>query len=228
MKLGGLEKFSGVDFDGKLACTVFTVGCNYRCPFCHNSPLVIDSDSHLTEKEFFDFLVERKDRLNGVCISGGEPTLQPDLEEFVKKIKSLGYFVKLDTNGTNPEALKNLIDKNLLDYVAMDIKNCLSEYSSIIGLKNYDVSNVKRSIDILKQDLVDYEFRTTLVREFHTLENVIQMGTEIEGAKKMFLQKFKSAETCLQANLTEVRKDDAILFKEILSEYVKTVNLRGY
>lgn len=228
MKLGGLEKFSGVDFDGKLACTVFTVGCNFRCPFCHNSPLVIQNDSHIEEKEFFDFLIERKDRLNGVCISGGEPTLQKDLVNFVAKIKEIGYFVKLDTNGTNPQILQELIDKNLLDYVAMDIKNCFNAYSDIIGLKNYDLSLVKQSVQILMQNKVDYEFRTTLVREYHCLENIIELGEDIKGAKKLFLQKFKPAETCLEKNLTEVSKTDAELFKDILSENISQVKLRGY
>ncbi len=228
MKLGGLEKFSGVDFDGKLACTVFTVGCNFRCPFCHNSPLVIENDSYLEETEFFDFLTERKDRLNGVCISGGEPTLQNDLPYFAEKIKKIGYAVKLDTNGTNPKVLKDLIDNNLIDYVAMDIKNNLNAYGEIIGLKNYDISSVKQSIDILMQDKIDYEFRTTLVREFHTLENVIELGEDIKGAKKLYLQKFKSSDTCLEKNLTEVKKADAELYRDILKENVLQVNLRGY
>jgi len=228
MKLGGLEKFSGVDFDGKLACTLFTVGCNFRCPFCHNSPLVIETEENITEQEFFDFLQERKHLLNGVCISGGEPTLQKDLVEFISKIKKLGFAVKLDTNGTNPTILQELIDKKLIDYVAMDIKNCFNAYSDIIGLKNYDLTSVKKSVEILKKDLVDYEFRTTLVREYHTLENIIELGEDIKGAKKLFLQKFKPADTCLEKDLTEVSKADAELFKDILSDNIPQVKLRGY
>ena len=228
MKLGGLEKFSGVDFDGKLACTLFTVGCNFRCPFCHNSPLVIETEENITEQEFFDFLQERKHLLNGVCISGGEPTLQKDLVEFITKIKKLGFAVKLDTNGTNPTILQELIDKKLIDYVAMDIKNSFNAYSDIIGLKNYDLTSVKKSVEILKKDLVDYEFRTTLVREYHTLENVIELGEDIKGAKKLFLQKFKPADTCLEKDLTEVSKADAELFKDILSDNIPQVKLRGY
>ncbi|MBO4962222.1 MAG: anaerobic ribonucleoside-triphosphate reductase activating protein [Clostridia bacterium] len=228
MKLGGLEKFSGVDFDGKLACTLFTVGCNFRCPFCHNSPLVIETEENITEQEFFDFLQERKHLLNGVCISGGEPTLQKDLIEFISKIKKLGFAVKLDTNGTNPTILQELIASNLIDYVAMDIKNCFNAYSDIIGLKNYDLRSVKKSVEILKKDLVDYEFRTTLVREYHTLENIIELGEDIKGAKKLFLQKFKPADTCLEKDLTEVSKADAELFKDILSDNIPQVKLRGY
>ena len=228
MKLGGLEKFSGVDFDGKLACTLFTVGCNFRCPFCHNSPLVIETEENITEQEFFDFLQERKHLLNGVCISGGEPTLQKDLVEFISKIKKLGFAVKLDTNGTNPTILQELIASNLIDYVAMDIKNCFNAYSDIIGLKNYDLRSVKKSVEILKKDLVDYEFRTTLVREYHTLENIIELGEDIKGAKKLFLQKFKPADTCLEKDLTEVSKADAELFKDILSDNIPQVKLRGY
>lgn len=228
MKLGGLEKFSGVDFDGKLACTLFTVGCNFRCPFCHNSPLVIETEENITEQEFFEFLQERKHLLNGVCISGGEPTLQKDLVEFISKIKKLGFAVKLDTNGTNPTILQELIASKLIDYVAMDIKNSFNAYSDIIGLKNYDLTSVKKSVEILKKDLVDYEFRTTLVREYHTLENIIELGEDIKGAKKLFLQKFKPADTCLEKDLTEVSKADAELFKDILSENIPLVKLRGY
>ena len=228
MKLGGLEKFSGVDFDGKLACTLFTVGCNFRCPFCHNSPLVIETEENITEQEFFDFLQERKHLLNGVCISGGEPTLQKDLVEFISKIKKLGFAVKLDTNGTNPTILQELIASKLIDYVAMDIKNSFNAYSDIIGLKNYDLRSVKKSVEILKKDLVDYEFRTTLVREYHTLENIIELGEDIKGAKKLFLQKFKPADTCLEKDLTEVSKADAELFRDILSENIPQVKLRGY
>ena len=227
MKLGGLEKFSGVDYDGKLACTVFTVGCNFRCPFCHNSPLVIDTQTNLTEEEFFEFLQMRKGVLNGVCISGGEPTLQKDLPEFISKIKNLGYSVKLDTNGTNPEMLQYLIDNRLIDYVAMDIKNCFNGYNKVIGI-NFDITKVKQSIEILMQDKIDYEFRTTLVKEFHTLDDIMTCANEISGAKKLYLQKFKESDTCLEKNLTEVSKIDAELYKEVFSDHVKEVYLRGY
>ena len=228
MKIAGLEKFSGVDYDGKLACTVFLSGCNFRCPFCHNSPLVITTQENLTEQEFFDFLVERKSMLNGVCVSGGEPTLYNDLPEFIAKIKALGYCVKLDTNGTNPAMLKTLIDQKLIDYVAMDIKNSFLMYPLTVGVDKLDLDSIKQSIKILLEDKVDYEFRTTLIKQYHTVDDIITCATEIEAAKKLYLQKFKDSENCLQKGLTAVSKEDAELYKDIFSDYVKKVQLRGY
>lgn len=228
MKIAGLEKFSGVDYDGKLACTVFLPGCNFRCPFCHNSPLVISDENNISEQEFFDFLVERKSMLNGVCISGGEPTLHKDLPEFIAKIKDLGYLVKLDTNGTNPQMLKSLIEQKLIDYVAMDIKNSFLMYPLTVGVENINLDGVKESIKILIEDKVDYEFRTTLIKQYHTVDDIVTCALEIEGAKKLYLQKFKDSENCLQQGLTAVSLEDAELYKDIFSDYVKQVKLRGY
>ncbi len=228
MKIAGLEKFSGVDYDGKLACTVFLSGCNFRCPFCHNSPLVISTENNISEQEFFDFLIERKSMLNGVCISGGEPTLYSQLPEFIKKIKALGYSVKLDTNGTNPQMLKTLIDNKRIDYVAMDIKNSFLMYPITVGVDEIDIEKVKQSIKILLENKIDYEFRTTLIKQYHTVDDIITCATEIAGAKKLYLQKFKDSENCLQKGLTAVSKKDAELYKEIFSDYVERVTLRGY
>ncbi len=228
MKIAGLEKFSGVDYDGKLACTVFLSGCNFRCPFCHNSPLVISNEENITEQEFFNFLNERKAMLNGVCVSGGEPTLYKELPQFIVKIKALGYCVKLDTNGTNPQMLAYLIDNKLIDYVAMDIKNSFLMYPITVGVDDASINAIKQSIKILLEDKVDYELRTTLIKQYHTVDDIITCATEIEGAKKLYLQKFKDSENCLQKGLTAVSKQDAELYKDIFSDYVKEVHLRGY
>ena len=228
MKIAGLEKFSGVDFDGKLACTVFLPGCNFRCPFCHNSPLVISNEDNISEQEFFTFLNERKSMLNGVCISGGEPTLHKDLPELIKKIKDLGFSVKLDTNGTNPQMLEYLIENKLIDYVAMDIKNSFVMYSLTVGVNKINLEPIKQSIKMLLKNKVDYEFRTTLIKQYHTVDDIVTCALEIEGAKKLYLQKFKDSENCLQKGLTAVSQEDAELYKDIFSDYVENVYLRGY
>ena len=168
MKIFGLEKLSMVDFEGHLCATIFTGGCNFRCPFCQNSDLVnITNLSQISEEEFFAFLQKRRGVLDSVCVSGGEPTLQPDLEEFLRKIKELGYLVKLDTNGTKPELLKELIEKSLVNYVAMDIKNSPSAYSKTAGTSEH-LAEIKTSVSLLKTNIAPYEFRTTLVAGHHT------------------------------------------------------------
>ena len=172
-----------IDYPGKIACTVFTIGCNFFCPFCHNPELVdpekIKKQPIISEKEFFEFLTGRKGMLEGVCITGGEPTLHKDLPGFIKKIKELGFSVKLDTNGSNPEMLKKLIGEKLIDYIAMDIKNS--------NLK----SQISKSVEIIKNSRIDYEFRTTVVPVLHTKEDIIQIAKEISPAKKYFLQQFR-------------------------------------
>ena len=165
MLIGGFQKLSLIDFPEKISCIVFTVGCNFRCPFCYNLELVlpskIPSQPTISEKEIFDFLKKRKGKIDGVVITGGEPTLHPDLEEFVKKIKELGFLVKLDTNGYNPDVIYRLVKKNLLDYVAMDIKAPKEKYEFFSGIK-LDLERIQASVDFLKKNYIDYEFRTTL------------------------------------------------------------------
>ena len=173
MFIGGLQKVTLIDYPGKIACTVFCLGCNFRCGFCYNKELVLPektkSQIKIPEKEFFNFLKGRKNLLQGVTVSGGEPTIYEDLPDFIKKIKKLDYFVKLDTNGSNPEMLKDLIEKKLIDYVAMDIKAPLinTKYTQITGIKGI-LNKVKKSIKIIKNSGLDYEFRTTIVPTFHT------------------------------------------------------------
>lgn len=182
-----------IDYPGKLAATVFTVGCNFRCPFCHNPELVLSSQftvhSNL-EKEFLNFLKKRRGKLEGVCITGGEPTIQPDLVDFIRKIKKLGFLVKLDSNGTRPDVLKKLFDLKLLDFVAMDIKNQLKKYDRTVGLKS-DPARIKLSVDLIRNSKVPYEFRTTVVPGIHTEEDFTAIAQWIAGAESYYLQEYR-------------------------------------
>lgn len=191
MTVNGFQKMTLLDFPGKVACTIFLGGCNMRCPFCHNAGLVIgDSTDTFSGEEIISYLEKRKGILDGVCITGGEPTLRRDLPEFIREIKNLGYAVKLDTNGTNPALLKSLILDGLVDYVAMDIKNCFEKYPQTVGVENFDITPIKESIDFLLSGAVDFEFRTTVVKQLHTVEDVERIAKEISPAKKYFIQNF--------------------------------------
>ena len=195
MLIAGLQKLTLLDFPGKTACTVFTPGCNFRCPFCHNALLVTDIDggTFLDEEEFFSFLNKRKGILEGVAITGGEPTLRKELPLFIKRIKDLGFLVKLDTNGTNPEMLGTLISEGLVDRVAMDIKNAPALYGETAGLKDFDITPVSRSRELLLEGRCDYEFRTTVVRGLHTKQSLKEAARWIEGAKEYWLQQYKDS-----------------------------------
>ena len=230
MKIFGMEKMSLVDYDGKVAATLFTGCCNFKCGFCHNSALVIDYSKlpFYSETEIFNYLEKRKGILDGVCVSGGEPTLNHDLPLFIEKIKNLGYSVKLDTNGTNPSMIKSLHDSGLVDYFAMDIKNNREDYANIIGFDKYDTSNVEKSVDFFLSNVADYEFRTTLIAEYHKSDNIEKIADWISGAKKYFLQKFKLSDTCIQKNLSGVDDLTAIKYRQILRKKIPNTNLRGY
>ena len=230
MLIAGLQKLTLLDFPGKTACTVFTPGCNFRCPFCHNALLVTDIDggTFLDEEEFFSFLNKRKGILEGVAITGGEPTLQRELPLFIKRIKDLGFLVKLDTNGTNPEMLGALISEGLVDRVAMDVKNAPSLYGETAGLKNFDMTGVARSRDLLLEGRCDYEFRTTVVRGLHTKQSLKEAARWIEGAKEYWLQQYKDS-----GNLIDPRGLGAFgeaEMKELLEavrEIIPDAKLRG-
>lgn len=229
MRISGLEKMSLVDYDGKVCATVFTSGCNFRCPFCHNSALVISNDFPVIEEdEILLYLQKRKGILDGVCVSGGEPTLNSDLIKFIEKIKNLGYAVKLDTNGTNPEVVKTLVRDNLCDYFAMDIKSDRESYNKIIGLDSYDTKKVEQTVEFFLSRNADYEFRTTLVKEFHDTENIIRIGEWIKGANKYFLQKFKDSESCIQSHLSPVDEKTVLDFLNILKKNIPNTFTRGY
>ena len=190
MTFGGLEKFTLIDYPGKIACVAYTIGCNFRCPYCHNPELVDETvQMRITEKEFFDFLGERTHILEGVVITGGEPTMHGDLPAVMERIKSLGYLVKLDTNGTNPVMLHQVVEAGIVDYVAMDIKSPLLKYSATVA-RPVDIEAIQSSIDFLLSAPVEYEFRTTVIKGMQTPEDIEEMGKEIKGARRYFLQKF--------------------------------------
>ena len=230
MDILGLEKMSLVDYDGLVAATVFTAGCNFKCGFCHNSALVVDYQNLpiIPQEEVLDYLAKRRGVLDGVCVSGGEPTLQKDLPLFIEQIKNLGYKVKLDTNGTNPEMIKTLFTNGLIDYVAMDIKNDKQNYANIIGFDKFDTVKVEKSVDYLMNSGFDYEFRTTLINEYHNTDNIRAIGEWIKGAKKYCLQKFKGGDHCISQGLSPVSDDLVKEFIKILSNYISNVKLRGY
>ena len=227
MKISGLQKLTLLDFPGKMACTVFTYGCNFRCPFCHNALLVTEQNSDsISEDEFFSFLKQRQGILDGVCISGGEPTLQNDLADFIRKIKALGYAVKLDTNGSRPEVLKKLINEKLLDYVAMDIKNSLQKYSLTCGCE-VDTTPITESISIIRESGIDHEFRTTTVREYHSAEDFIKIADLLEGNSKYFIQHFEDSGNLIGENLSAFSKEEMSFFAESIRNKLPNVAIRG-
>lgn len=209
MLISGVQKFTILDYPGKVACIAFTPFCNFRCGYCHNSEFVLPEkieqikDSFIPEDIFFNFLKTRIGLIDGVVISGGEPTLQKDLKDFIKKIKEMGLLVKLDSNGSNFDLLKELIDENLLDYVAMDVKADLDNYKKIsgyIGEENELIINIKKSISLIMNSDVDYEFRTTIAKNYLSKESLMKIGELICGAKKYALQNFRKGETVLDSN----------------------------
>ncbi|MDD5145992.1 MAG: anaerobic ribonucleoside-triphosphate reductase activating protein [Candidatus Pacebacteria bacterium] len=198
IKIGGLQKLTLIDYPGRLAATIFLTGCNFRCPFCYASELVlpqkIKNQPKISEKEIFNFLKIRKNLIEGVVICGGEPTMSKGLVELIKKIKKMGFFIKLDTNGSDPKTLKKLIDEKLIDYVAMDLKGPKEKYGKISGSK-IDIKKIQKSIDILKKGKVDYEFRSTIVPGLHGKEDILEMAKWISGAKRYYLQNFRPEKT---------------------------------
>ena len=221
MKISGLQKLTLLDFPDVVSCIVFTKGCNLRCPFCHNSSLVVDSKltPEIDEEEVFSYLNKRKNILDGVVISGGEPLLQKDIKDFIVRIKTLGYKVKLDTNGVNSKLLSELIDEKLVDYVAMDIKNTFDKYDMTTGKSNSRIDNIKESIRILKKEKVPYEFRTTIVKDFHNIEDIKKILKYINGSK-YFIQNFVDNENTIKKGLTGFTKDELInINKELKKDF---------
>ena len=229
MKIHGFQKMTLLDYPGKVACTIFTAGCNLRCPFCHNAPLVtkIDNSSVYDENDILSFLSKRKGIIDGVCITGGESLMQIDIAGFIKKIKNLGLLVKVDTNGSFPDKLYDLIENKLVDYVAVDIKNCKEKYQITTGIKDYDISKIEKTVDILKNSNIDYEFRTTVVKEFHTVEDIEKISKWISSAPRYFLQNFVDSGDIIGQNLHSVSRETLLLMKEKALENVKTVDIRG-
>lgn len=229
MEIFGLQKTTLLDYPGHLAAVIFTGGCNFRCPFCHNSSLIHspNPDSRISEEKILNFLKKRQGILEGVCITGGEPTLQPDLPYFLEKIRELGYSIKLDTNGYRPQVLISLIQQGLIDYVAMDIKTSREHYPQVCGLPGMDISAIERSVDYLMTHSTSYEFRTTLVKELHSLSDMEAIGTWLKGCQAYFLQSYQDSEEVLQKNLHPFSKDELqAYYKEVLP-YIPNTKLRG-
>lgn len=229
VKIAGLQKLTLLDFPERVACTVFTSGCNFRCPFCHNASLVLGSfeEECMTEEEFFSFLSGRKGILDGVAVTGGEPLLQPEIDTFFEKIKEMGFKIKLDHNGSRPDVLRDLIDRKLVDYVAVDIKNCREKYPLTAGCSWVFLSKVEETVELLKEGKVPYEFRTTVVQELHDREDFESIGEWISGADKYFLQQFEDSGELIEEGWTAASKEDMQSFLETVQPYVKYAALRG-
>ena len=229
MQFSGFQKLTLLDFPEKTACTLFTAGCNFRCPFCHNAALVthIDNTNYFSEEYVLDYLKKRQGVLDGVCITGGEPLMHPGLPDFIKKVKELGYSVKLDTNGSYPERLTSLIDSGLIDYVAMDIKNSPEKYIETADCSEEHLEKVKQSVEILKSGKIDFEFRTTVVREYHTSEDIKKIAEWIHPAKKYFLQNFIDSGDLIKNNLSAVSRETLEFMRYIAQDTIPNTQIRG-
>ena len=225
----GLQKLTLLDYPGVIAATVFLGGCNLRCPFCHNASLVLPEKygETISDTDFFAFLDSRRDRLQGVCVSGGEPTLYPQLEEFIREIKDRGFLVKLDTNGTRPEVLRRLVENNLLDYVAMDIKNSPLRYGETVGITDFDPTPIAESAAILMNGKTDFEFRTTVVRELHTPKDIEQIGQWLSGDEKFFLQTFVDSGDLIGTGYSGYTACEMEELTNLLKKYIPKAQKRG-
>ena len=229
MVLHGFQKMTLLDFPGKVACTVFTGGCNFRCPFCHNALLVteLSQSEHYSEDEILDFLKKRKGLLDGVAVTGGEPLISDDVLFFMEKVRKHGFAVKLDTNGSYPERLKKAVESGLTDYVAMDIKNSKELYAETAGLSFFDIEPIEESVDFLLKGNVDFEFRTTVVNGFHTVESIEAAAKWISGAPRYFLQNFIDSGCLIGEGITGVSKDEMLKMKNAAARFVPNTQLRG-
>lgn len=230
MNIAGFNKTTLLDYPHHLAATIFFRGCDFRCPFCHNSSLVLsdrNDNASVSEEELLSYLKKRASILEGVCITGGEPSLQKDLPSFIEKIKQLGLKVKLDTNGNHPELLQLLVKNQLIDYIAMDIKNSLDKYSITVGIPDFDTDKIESSVEFIKSCQIPYEFRTTIVKEFHTEQDIHKIGKWLQGSSIYYLQSFEDSGDILCHNLSAHTKDALLKFQSIMSQYISQVSLRG-
>lgn len=228
MEIAGIQKLTLLDYPGKVACTIFLNGCDFRCPFCHNWELATNTDSReqLVDFPIIEFLTTRRNVLDGVVISGGEPLLY-DLRSTIRIIKDLGFFVKIDTNGNHPDRLKELFNEKLVDYVAMDIKNSPKKYPATIGRENFDLSKVKESIDLLINGEVDYEFRTTVMNELHTTKDMYDIRDFINGAKRYYIQPFVDRDTVPNHDFTAPSKTSLAFWEKVMKKTIPEVGIRG-
>ena len=228
MVIHGIQKLTLVDYPGHPAAILFTGDCNFRCPFCQNAPLVLSSSSEpvIADEEIFSFLTKRKGMLDGVVVTGGEPTLQKDLIPFLGRLKTLGYLVKLDTNGYRPDVLEKAMESGYVDYVAMDIKTSLDEYPVVAGIKNLDVSRIERSVELLKSGTVDYEFRTTVVEPLHHKENFEKIGELLKGCRRYYLQSFVDSGNIIGKNCFPPSQEQLKNYLKTVSNYIESVSIR--
>lgn len=229
MRICGLNKTTLLDYPGRVAAVLFLGGCNFRCPFCQNGDLVVrpESQPSIEKEEVMAFLRKRKGILTGVCITGGEPTIEDGLEELIEEIKDIGYLVKLDTNGYCPEVTERLTARRLVDYIAMDIKNSMEKYGETVGWKEIDTERIRESIHCIKNSNVDYEFRTTVVRELHDKEDIFAIGRQIEGAKAYFLQGYQESEGVIFPGFHSYNKKEMERMAEEIRPFVSNVQIRG-
>ena len=226
MKIAGFQKLTLLDYPSKVACIIFTQGCNYKCPYCQNSGLIDHSNEDLIdEEEIFKYLDKIKGIIDGIVISGGEPTIQKDLKTFMKKVKDLGFLVKLDTNGSNPNLVEEIINEGLVDYIAMDIKNVLKLYKDVTDVTP-NVENLKRSIELIKNSPIEHEFRTTIIKNIHDIDKILEICSYVEG-EKMFLQNFVRSENVLGEYLEPFSEAELVEIDNILKEKSPTVKIRG-
>ena len=228
MQILGYQKTTLLDFPSHVAATIFTGGCNFRCPFCHNSDLILHpNNSLITENEIFAFLQKRKNVLSGICITGGEPTLQSDLSSFISRVRSLGYKIKLDTNGYRPEVLASLLEQELLDYIAMDIKTGLSNYSNLCGLPTLDTDKIKESISIIENSAIDYEFRTTVVKQYHSEQDFFEIANMLSPQSSYYLQSFTDSGNILTPDLSACDTETLNSYLAIVKKQLPHSFLRG-
>ena len=229
VKIHGFQKITLLDYPGKVACTIFLGACNFRCPFCHNGSLVLapEKEPLIPVEDVWKVLKKRQGILDGVCITGGEPTLSVGLMEFIEQIKEMNYLVKLDTNGARPEVIKELLDHQLLDYIAMDIKNSPEKYAQTAGITQVDMNKINESVELLKSNVVDYEFRTTVMKELHEKEDFERISEWLAGSKRYFLQTYKETELVICPGFSSYSKDELEKFVQIARQTIAQVEIRG-
>ena len=229
MQIHGFQKTTLLDYPGKVACTIFLGGCNFRCPFCHNGDLVLCPNDVpvISEETVFSHIKKRQGILEGVCITGGEPCLQPDLADFIQKIRALGLPVKLDTNGYYPDVLKSLVTSGLIDYVAMDIKQCVEKYNFISQMCGFDVTRIKESVSFLLERHVPYEFRTTVVKELHQAEDFRAIGRWLAGADAYYLQSYKNSEQVITPGFSSYSYEELKELQSLVLPYISNTKIRG-
>lgn len=229
MKIHGFQSLTLLDYPGKVACTVFLGGCNFRCPFCQNTGLVLspEREAVVPMEEVLGVLRKRRGMLDGVCITGGEPTLTSDLPEFIGRVREMGYLVKLDTNGYRPDVLEKLLENGMLDYVAMDIKSSRERYAKVAGLPGLDLNRIQRSVELLMGGKVDYEFRTTVAQGLHTREDIEAVGKWLQGCRRYFLQNYQESDQVMMPVFAGFSREQLENFRRLLLEYIPEVGIRG-